>query len=223
MQYAWSMHSLPRPRASSLHPTYLPSSKNDKFRAALTAKQIIIAKPRSILRPKLTPRRHSTPLTTMPPLSQTIFAPSREPPRGLKSVFLAGTTSRVDPTDWRETLASLLSNLPITIYNPYRPDWDSTWREDINFTPYREQVEWELEKQDEADMVVVYFHPATQAPVSLLEFGLCARVPGKAIVYCPEGYWKRGNVQVVCRRFGVEMVESVEGLRGAIVRRMGAE
>ncbi len=157
------------------------------------------------------------------PLSQTILAPSREPARGLKSVFLAGTTSRVDPTDWRDTLTTLLSTLPITIYNPYRPDWDSTWREDIDFAPYREQVEWELDMQEEADMVVVYFHPATQAPVSLLEFGLCARVPGKAIVYCPEGYWKRGNVQVVCRRFGVEVVESVEGLRDAIVRRMGGE
>lgn len=153
--------------------------------------------------------------------SQVIFAPSEEPPRGVKSVFLAGTTSRVDATDWRETLSSLLSDTKITIYNPYRPDWDSTWREDVDFEPYRQQVEWELDKQEKADVVVVYFHPATQAPVSLLEFGLCARVPGKAVVYCPEGYWKRGNVQVVCRKFGVEMVESIQGLHGAIMKRMG--
>lgn len=152
--------------------------------------------------------------------SQVVYAPFKEAPRGVKSVFLAGTTSKVDTTDWRENLSASLANHPVTIFNPYRADWDSTWREDINFAPYREQVEWELSKQDEADMVVIYFHPATQAPVSLLEFGLCARVPGKAIVLCPEGYWKRGNVQIVCEKLGVEMVNSLDGLKEAILKRL---
>ncbi|EGX91525.1 hypothetical protein CCM_05683 [Cordyceps militaris CM01] len=152
--------------------------------------------------------------------SQVIYAPSQEAATGLHSVFFAGTTSKVDAVDWRETLASLLSGTPVTIYNPFRADWDSTWREDVDNAPYREQVEWELEKQDQADTVVVYFHPATQAPVSLLEFGLSARTRGKVIVLCPEGYWKRGNVQIVCRKFGIEMVESVEELGSAIVKRV---
>ncbi|OAR03105.1 hypothetical protein LLEC1_04973 [Akanthomyces lecanii] len=152
--------------------------------------------------------------------SQVIYAPSQEPPRGLQSVFLAGTTSKADSTDWRETLSSLISAAPVTIYNPYRADWDSTWREDVSFAPYREQVEWELDKQEKADMVAVYFHPATQAPISLLEFGLCAQTPGKAIVCCPEGYWKRGNVQIVCQKFGIEMVGSIEELGTVIVKRL---
>jgi hypothetical protein len=88
----------------------------------------------------------------------------------------------------------------------------------MNFAPYREQVEWELEKQDKADNIVIYFHPATQTPVSLLEFGLCVRVPGKTIVVCPDGYWKRGNVQIVCKKYGVQMVENDGGLREAIVK-----
>lgn len=151
---------------------------------------------------------------------QVIYAPSSEAPRGVKSVFLAGTTSKVDETDWREDLSASLSDLPVTIYNPYRADWDSTWREDVKFAPFREQVEWELEKQDKADIVVIYFHPATQAPISLIEFGLCARTPGKAIVVCPEGFWKRANVQIVCAKYAVEMVNSVQGLREAIVKRL---
>lgn len=155
--------------------------------------------------------------------SQVIYAPSGQLPQGLKSVFLAGTTSKVDATDWRETLSALLSDHRITIYNPYRADWDSTWREDINFPPYREQVKWELEKQEQADIVVVYFHPATQAPISLLELGLCARQPGKAIVYCPEGYWKRGNVQMVCEKFGIEIVDSIEELKNGIVKRLPSD
>jgi hypothetical protein len=167
-----------------------------------------------------TPRNTFSSLTMAQARNQVIFAPSDEAPRGVKSVFLAGTTSKVDTSDWRETLSTSLSDVPVTIYNPYRADWDSSWREDINFAPYREQVEWELDKLDKADLVVVYFHPATQAAVSLLEFGICARVPGKAIVVCPEGYWKRGNVQIVCKKFGVEMVDNVDGLREAVVKRL---
>ncbi|THC89574.1 hypothetical protein EYZ11_010983 [Aspergillus tanneri] len=151
---------------------------------------------------------------------QIINAPSDELPCGIISIFLAGTTSKVDTNDWRELLCASLSNIPITIYNPYRADWDSSWREDIDFPPYRQQVEWELDKQDKADVVVIYFHPATQAPISLLELGICARVPRKAIVVCPEGYWKRGNVQIVCKKFGVEMVDDVDRLRAVIVKRL---
>ncbi|KAL4737222.1 hypothetical protein BDV11DRAFT_216856 [Aspergillus similis] len=115
---------------------------------------------------------------------QIISAPSDEPPCGTISIFLAGTTSKVDAGDWRE------------------------------------QVEWELDKQDKADVVVIYFHHATQAPISLLELGICARVPRKAIVVCPEGYWKRGNVQIVCKKFDIEMVDDVNRLKAAIVKRL---
>lgn len=158
-----------------------------------------------------------------PAQNQIIHAPSDEAARHAKSIFLAGTTSQVDPTDWRQALSTSLTDLPITIYNPYRADWDSSWREDIDFAPFREQVEWELDRQAQADLVVVYFHPATKAPVSLLELGVWVRVPGKTIVVCPEGYWKRGNVQIVCEKFDVEMLDGVDGLKDAIVKRMSVD
>lgn len=151
--------------------------------------------------------------------SQIIYAPSDELPRHQATIFLAGTTTNVDAADWRETVSSSLSTLPVTIYNPCRPDWDSTWREEADFAPFRQQVDWELTKQEEARVVVVYFHPATQAPVSLLELGISLRAPHKVVVVCPEGYWKRGNVQIVCERYGVRMVENLEGLRDAIVKK----
>ena len=152
--------------------------------------------------------------------SQVIYAPSREHPAGRKTIFLAGSTSQVEGEDWRQSLAASLHSQDVTIYNPYRAEWDSSWREDLAFAPYREQVEWELEKQDQADIVVVYFHPDTQAPVSLLELGLCARQPGKAIVCCPKGYCKRGNVEIVCERYDVRLVESFVDLRTAVMERL---
>jgi hypothetical protein len=153
--------------------------------------------------------------------TQIISAPLDEAACRVKSVFLAGSISTADTANWRETLCTSLSNLPITIYNPQRSDWDSSWRQDIEFAPFREQVEWELDMLGKADIVVFYFQPGTQAPISLLEFGIiCAQVPGKAIVVCPEGFWKRGNVQITCEKFGVETVDDLEGLREAIVKRM---
>lgn len=71
--------------------------------------------------------------------------------------------------------------------------------------------------QEKADVVVVYFHPATDAPISLLELGLCASTNKKTIVMCPEGYKKRGNVQIVCERHQIEIVESMGELRRAII------
>ncbi|KAJ2988579.1 hypothetical protein NUW58_g3895 [Xylaria curta] len=155
--------------------------------------------------------------------SQVIHAPSEEPIRGIKSVFLAGTTTAVGNVDWREKLSASLSEHPITIFNPNRPDWDSTWREDITFDPYREQVLWELDKQLKADLVVIYFHPATVAPISLLEFGLSAQIPGKVIAIAPKGYAKRGNVQIVCQKFGVEFLEDIDNLSESIIKKLSLD
>ncbi|KAI0161428.1 hypothetical protein GGR57DRAFT_454760 [Xylariaceae sp. FL1272] len=152
--------------------------------------------------------------------AQVINAPSQDAVIHEKSVFLAGTTTRGADVDWREKLSALLAECSITIFNPNRPDWDSSWREEINFDPYREQVEWELEKQMEADLVVVYFGPETLAPISLLEFGLSAQVPGKVIAVAPEGYKRRGNVQIVCRKFNIKFLDAIDKLHEVILERL---
>jgi hypothetical protein len=56
----------------------------------------------------------------------------------------------------------------------------------------------------------------------LLELGLFAR-SGKVVACCPEGFWRRGNVEVVCRRYGVPVVsdlaELVQAVRGRLLTR----
>ncbi|KAJ9138768.1 hypothetical protein NKR19_g7711 [Coniochaeta hoffmannii] len=148
--------------------------------------------------------------------AQIILAPSRQPFEYQSAVFLAGTTTA---PDWREELISSLSHEPITILNPLRLDWDSSWREDETFEPFREQVQWELDMQDKADLVVIYFGANTDAPISLLELGLCART-NKALVVCHHGYRKRGNVQVICRRYNIRLMESLDGLAEAVVEKL---
>lgn len=150
-----------------------------------------------------------------------IWAPGR-PASDLdsrKSVFLAGPTNPTGEADWRETLTAALIEEPIVIFNPKRTDWDSTWKEDFSDSRWAEQVEWELEMQDGADIMVVFFHKATLAPMSLLELGLCVR-SGKAIVCAQDGYSKRGNVEAVCRRYGAKFVDSEEDLQDAVRERL---
>ncbi|KXJ88421.1 hypothetical protein Micbo1qcDRAFT_166478, partial [Microdochium bolleyi] len=63
--------------------------------------------------------------------AQLIRAPSRVDTISYPSasVFLAGSTSSQTGGDWRTELTTLLSACPVTILDPARPDWDSTWRE----------------------------------------------------------------------------------------------
>ncbi len=75
-----------------------------------------------------------------------------------------------------------------------------------------------------ADVIALFFDPGTKSPISLLELGLWAKEgggrDGKLIVCCPAGFWRRGNVQVVCAKFGVQLVETLEELKGAVGERL---
>lgn len=90
-------------------------------------------------------------------------------------------------------------------------DWDSTWVQSVDSAPFHEQVSWELTGIERADVVIVYLDPATRAPISLLELGLIA-VSGRALVCCPDGYFRKGNVDVVCQRYRVPQARDLEEL-----------
>jgi len=125
--------------------------------------------------------------------------------------------------NWQNQVVMLLKNEKGTLLNRRRDDWDSSWVQSIHNVQFRKQVEWELEAQEDSDVVFIYFVPGYKAPISLLELGLsAARVKfskayglvaikrPKVIVCCPEGFWRKGNVDIVCARENVEQVESVE-------------
>jgi len=61
---------------------------------------------------------------------------------------------------------------------------------------FKEQVDWEMDLLDEADVIALYLQLDTMSPISLLELGLHAK-DGKLVVCCPEAFWRRGNVQIV--------------------------
>ena len=57
----------------------------------------------------------------------------------------------------------------------------------------------------------MYFDPNTKSPISLLELGLFAQSK-KLIVCCPEGFWRKGNVDIVCDRYNIPNYDSLEKL-----------
>lgn len=119
--------------------------------------------------------------------------------------------------DWQAEVENQLADLDMVIYNPRRDDWDSTWVQSADNPQFREQVEWELDALSLANLVVMYLAPGTMSPISLLELGIyAADKTNKLVVCCPEGFHRKGNVDIVCERYGVEQVDSLDGLTDAI-------
>ncbi len=140
---------------------------------------------------------------------------------GERSVFLAGSIDMGRAGPWQAEVEGELADLPVAILNPRRDEWDASWEQSIDNPRFREQVEWELDAQERASVIAMYFVPGTQAPITLLELGLFAQT-GRLVVCCPPGFWRRGNIQVVCRRYKVPLVEDLAELIRVVRGRIDA-
>jgi hypothetical protein len=129
----------------------------------------------------------------------------------LPSLFLAGSIAQGQAEPWQAVVEAALAERELLILNPRRDDWDSSLRQAIDEPAFCEQVNWELDAQEAADRIVMYFDPATTAPITLLELGLFAR-SSKLLVCCPPGFWRKGNVDLVCLRYGIPQVETLAAL-----------
>ena len=129
-----------------------------------------------------------------------------------KKIFLAGSIEMGSAIDWQTKVTNALSNKNAIFLNPRRDDWDSTWHQDS--PKFKEQVNWELDAQTDADIIVMYYDPNTKSPITLLELGLFVdkKPKGKFIVCCPEGFWRKGNVDIVCERYGAVMTSDLDEL-----------
>ena len=144
--------------------------------------------------------------------------------RGKKApfVFLAGSIEMGAAENWQQRVEGLLASIPKgTVLNPRREDWDSSWKQSIRDSRFLTQVKWELEGLNRADWVLMNFCADTQSPITLLELGLTVRT-GKLIVSCPDGYWRKGNVDIVCARFGVPVFRCLDDAVDELLRREDA-
>lgn len=138
------------------------------------------------------------------------------------SLFLAGSIEMGTAEDWQNRVTQALNKHNITIYNPRRGDWDSSWSQDEKSQQFNYQVNWEISKLIESDHVLMYFSPETKSPISMLELGFLAR-EGKLIVCCPDGFWKKGNIQIMCSRFNIPLYNDLNSAVGAVLTKIHAD
>jgi len=138
------------------------------------------------------------------------------------SIFLAGTIEMGNSHDWQQDVINELSAYDITILSPRRKDYDPTWVQDISNPPFAAQVNWELQGLNNVDVVMMYFDPTSKSPISLLELGLLAGTNISTIVVCPEGFWRRGNVQIMCHNYNFPLVntltEAIESIKYLLLK-----
>jgi hypothetical protein len=128
------------------------------------------------------------------------------------SIFQAGSIEMGKAIDWQTQMANALEgHNDIVLLNPRRDSWDDSWEQTINNPQFKEQVTWELDALDFADVIVMYFDKDTKSPITLLELGMYAP-SGRLVVCCPDGFYRKGNVEVVCDRYDVPLYNTLDEL-----------
>ncbi len=140
-----------------------------------------------------------------------IKAPDSIPLRTERSkyLFLAGSIEMDKADNWQKLAVEQLVGTDWIVLNPRRASWDSSWKQSKDDPQFRKQVEWELNAQEIADKILMYLDPATKSPISLMELGLFEGTH-KMLVVCPGGFWRKGNVDIVCERYGVPQEATLE-------------
>lgn len=129
-------------------------------------------------------------------------------------VFLAGSIEMGAAKEWQQEAIDMFHDkIPeaqrsnYIILNPRRPDWDSSWKQVYEDPQFYQQVTWELNGLRKSSFIIMYFDPSTKSPISLLELGA---FHDKAIVVCPDGFWRKGNVDIFCEEFNVKQVPDLK-------------
>lgn len=156
-----------------------------------------------------------------PPVHEaSIVSPSPIPADDTRiKVFLAGSIDMGGSEDWQARATRELSDAGVVLLNPRRADWNRAWKPVAEEPEFRRQVEWELDALQRADVILMYFAPGSQSPITLLELGLHAD-SGKVMLACPDGFWRKGNVDIVARRHRIRAYESLDALIAAVRQRV---
>jgi hypothetical protein len=136
--------------------------------------------------------------------------------RSYATVFLAGSIEMGEAEDWQtKVINSFDEKDEVTFFNPRRASWDSSWEQAQSNPQFNHQVNWELNHLDSCDIVFMNFLPGTQSPISLLELGAYGD-HDKMIVCCPEGFWRKGNVDIFCTRHNIPLFSDFTEAIGAL-------
>lgn len=160
---------------------------------------------------------------------QVIRAPSEEQARHPTTVLLAGFNWGTHTPGWCDTFSNSLSGVPVTIYNPHGPNWNSSisawvqeqadaWEgkvediREIRLPELNKQIKWEQTKTFGSTIGVV---PLTRGLSSLAVQQLVNYGP-KMLLVCGPSYPERQGLEQACAEH--EELEIFEDLNAAADR-----
>ena len=150
-------------------------------------------------------------------LPPEIIAPSNV------SVFLAGTIDMGHSIDWQQKFIDQANKEEtlddVVVFNPRRKSWDHTWTQRIGNKQFSEQVNWELDAMENADVILLFLEANSKSPISMMELGLFAD-SGKLMVCCEEGFWRKGNIDIVCKRKEIDQYNTFDELSEAVITKL---
>ena len=124
-------------------------------------------------------------------------------------LFLGGAIDMGKAEDWQRRLVKDLELHDVVLLNPRRNDFQVDAVQSKDNPYFREQVEWELRMQEQSDLCVYYIPAGTMSRITLLEIGLfCKDQPH--VICCPEGFDRKGNIDVTSEYFDFNLVHSYE-------------
>jgi hypothetical protein len=146
---------------------------------------------------------------------QIIYTPPQniaDRDRSKRYVFLAGSIEMGKAEDWQTSMGEYFVDKGFGVFNPRRKDWDSSWKQEYENPQFYQQVNWELDALERCNIILLYLVPDTLSPISLLELGLHAAHKDLYVV-CPNGFWRKGNVDIVCNRYDIPLFDNLENFK----------
>lgn len=128
------------------------------------------------------------------------------------TIFLGGTIDMGNSENWQTKFAKGYSLRDIVFLNPRRDSWGEDVAKDATNPNFYQQVNWEMNAMDKANLIILNFLPDSKSPITLLELGLYA-TSGKLLVCCPKEFWRSGNVHLVCQKYNIPLFFDIEQLQ----------
>jgi hypothetical protein len=132
--------------------------------------------------------------------------------QAIPKVFLAGSIELGKAEEWQTIVERALQIYNVDVYNPRGVGINyEDMKQELNDPDFFKQVKWEQDHLDAADLIIMYFDKNTKSVISLLELGQYS-ASGKMAVCCPEGFYRKGNVDYVCKKNNIPMFDTLEDL-----------
>lgn len=114
-------------------------------------------------------------------------------------VYLSGAMTG---EDWQSKFTNELDSLRVDVFSPRYPSSHTV-------TPPDGLFEWEIDHMSIANVIAFNFIPDEDCSSALIALGMYAKTD-RIIVCCPDGFFKKGDIDALCNREDIPQVDSLD-------------